>query len=113
VLKTEWQAILIGDANVGTQRLEDKHLPSPGEHFAPATFPISDVAFFVNIVKSSMRHQVVVPTTKIPFMKAAEEIPVYVSLGTARHVRMDRVSPGRNDFIEREGPVPVKPCVIA
>ena len=74
--------VLNGQLERGTQRLVDQDLPHACEHLAPTALAVSDVAFFVNVVKSTMRHQVVISVVEEIFTPPGEKSTLAAALGT-------------------------------
>jgi len=105
VVKTQWQPVVVRDADEGAQRLVNKHLPGSGKHLAPTTFPVSNITLVVHVVKPSMGHQVMVSTAEVSFMKTTEELPVLRSPGNAGNIVRDRCSPSCNHIVNGEGPI--------
>ena len=113
VLKTQRHTVLIRNANEGTKRLMHEDLPCTGKHLTPTPLAVSDVTFIVDIIESSMRHQMVVPTTEIRVVKASKKFAMLVPSRASRDVRLNCASPGGNHFVEWEDPFSVKPCVVS
>ena len=113
VLKTKRHAVFIWDANKSPQGLVHKHLPHAGEHLTPTSLAVPDVPLIVNVIGSTMGHDLVVSATEIPLVQSAEEIALMVRLRTPRNVRLNRVSPGGDHLIDWEGPVSVKPRMVS
>ena len=81
--------ILYGQLEGGAQRLVDQRLPHACEHLAPTALAVSNVPFFVNIVKSTMRHQVVVSVVEEILTPPREKSTLTTALEAMTVVRLD------------------------
>ena len=81
--------VLDGQQEGGAQRLVDQRLPHACEHLAPTALTVSNVAFFVNVVKSTVRHQVVISVVEEILTPPGEKSALAAALGTVVVVRSD------------------------
>jgi hypothetical protein len=81
--------VLNGQLEGGAQRLVDQRLPHACEHLAPTALAVSNVAFCVNVVKPTMRHQVVVSMMEKILAPPGEKPTLAAALGTMAVVRSD------------------------
>ena len=81
--------VLNGQMKGGAQRLVDQRLPHACEHLAPTALAVSNIAFFVNIVKSTMRHQVVVSMVEEILTPPSEKSAPTAALGAVAVVQSD------------------------
>ena len=51
-----------------------EHFPDACKHLAPTTLPVANIAFIVNVVGTTVWHQVVVPTVKEVLSAACENV---------------------------------------
>lgn len=113
MFEAEGKPVIVWDAHVRAQRLMDKDLPNPSEHFAPAALTVPHIPFVVNVVKTTVRHDVVVSTPVKGVELMAKVIPVLANTRTSWNIGRHGVSPSRNHFIKGKGPVSVKGGVIS
>ena len=86
----------------------DQHFPNPGKDLAPPTLPITDVAFLMDVVPSTVRHKMMIMTVEVALSEAAKEFTLHVLGLVSAVVRGDRRSPLSHQFIMGEAPFLVK-----
>ena len=93
VLEREGRVVRVWKAERSVHRLKHKDLPNPCEDLAPSAFTVPNVAFWVDIVKSSRIHEVMKSALQRCFVYVAKPVSIRRALVPIGIVRTDGPPP--------------------